>query len=574
MQPSKEKKTSQRRSVNQILEAMERTEGKNSEQYIEAVQEGLTLSRNQKNRILILKFLHDLGMALFKAGKFKEAKKYYAEGQELSRQEGDIQMLIKFKTRLAAIQITKGNMQQAIDYLFEVLEQDAPEFSSEAYNNLSYIYRSQGDYEKANFYLEKALITNKEKKFLKQIGFNYFNAGLIFFDQEFYKEALQEFNNSYVQARRHSFPYVEALSLMQSGRLFSEVDYFKEARRFFTECLLITERLGYHFLTTSAMFHLSETYTISGEYEQALRLSKEVEQMAEDASFGQIRLKALGQTQAILKLQGKHKESNKYLEKITEAHSSILSEETDEVKKLLMQKEKELQFLIAKNRAMRQQNDDMRQYMHVLAHDIKEPLRSIGGFTDLLKRNYTDDLDNKAQEYMKFIMGSTQQMDDILTDLLKYISLESSKVSTFDVMDALNMSKQAIELKIKDAKAKIVVANPLPTITGIKHQVVELFTHLLDNAIKFRSKKRPTITLTYELQGEKHLFALEDNGIGIADDYHEIIFRIFNRLEKNMPGTGIGLAMAKKIVQFHGGKIWVDSEPGKGSTFYFTLNSL
>ncbi|WP_424103496.1 ATP-binding protein [Moorena producens] len=219
-------------------------------------------------------------------------------------------------------------------------------------------------------------------------------------------------------------------------------------------------------------------------------------------------------------------------------------------------------------------NRELEQFAYVASHDLQEPLRKVKSFTELLVEEYQGKLDREADKYMAYIVDGVFRMQSLIKDLLAYSRLGRSEL-TFEPTDIAEVLEQVLEnlsVTIKENHA-VITHDPLPTISANPQHMVELFQNLISNGIKFRSEATPEIHIEAQLQESKWLIGVRDNGIGIPTKYAERIFSIFQRLHgrSKYPGTGIGLAICQKIVQCHGGNIWVESESGVGSRFYFTL---
>ena len=219
-------------------------------------------------------------------------------------------------------------------------------------------------------------------------------------------------------------------------------------------------------------------------------------------------------------------------------------------------------------------NKDLEQFAYVASHDLQEPLRAVSGFVDLLKEHLARSLDETAAEYMDFIVDGAKRMQSLINGLLEYsrIDTRGKRPEACDAQDALDKALRNLQVSIKETGARI-TSGPLPTIHMDPIQLVQLFTNLIGNAIKFRSDRTPEIHIGAERADEAWQISVADNGIGIEPQYAERIFLIFQRLHTRQayPGTGIGLALCKKIVERHSGTIWMDSQPGRGTTFTFTI---
>jgi len=226
------------------------------------------------------------------------------------------------------------------------------------------------------------------------------------------------------------------------------------------------------------------------------------------------------------------------------------------------------------NKKLQVSNQKMEQFAYVASHDLKEPLRTIKSFIELLQKKYGTQLDEHANKYMDFIAGSSERMRILINDLLEYSQTGTKlKLSDINSSELVATILNDISAAIKDSGAVVTVQN-LPPIKGYATEMKLLFQNLVVNAIKFRKKEvQPAINISGTDKGAYWQFAVSDNGIGIAPEHQASIFKIFQRLhsKSEYEGSGIGLSHCEKIVDLHDGQIWVESEAGKGSTFYFTI---
>jgi len=219
-------------------------------------------------------------------------------------------------------------------------------------------------------------------------------------------------------------------------------------------------------------------------------------------------------------------------------------------------------------------NSELELFAYVASHDLQEPLRMVTSFTQLLEKRYKNKLDKDADEFIEFILDGATRMQSMINDLLQY-SRVGTRGKPFKLTDFESVFGQSlVNLKIAiDENNAIITHDPLPTLMADSTQMIEVFQNLISNAIKFRSKESPQVHVSALKKRNEWVFSVRDNGIGIAPEFFDKLFIIFQRLHSRSeyPGTGIGLAVCKKIVERHGGKIWVESEPNKGSTFYFSI---
>jgi len=223
---------------------------------------------------------------------------------------------------------------------------------------------------------------------------------------------------------------------------------------------------------------------------------------------------------------------------------------------------------------LRRSNQDLEQFAYVASHDLQEPLRMVSSFTQLLEKKYKDQLDDEGREFIKFAVDGANRMRRLINDLLAYsrVRTRGKEMEPTDSHSALGEALANLSAMVQESGA-IITNDDLPVVKADKSQLIQLFQNLISNAIKFCSEDVPHIHISAEKQDNEWLFSVKDNGIGIEPQYYDKIFEIFKRLQRDekYPGTGIGLAICKRIVERHNGRIWVESEPGKGSVFYFTI---
>ncbi len=219
-------------------------------------------------------------------------------------------------------------------------------------------------------------------------------------------------------------------------------------------------------------------------------------------------------------------------------------------------------------------NADLQQFAYVASHDLQEPLRMVTSYMKLLERRYKGRLDSDADEFIGFAVDGATRMQILIDDLLAYARIGTARnpLTMIDSNTTLDYALSNLEVALQDS-GSVVTHGALPMIAADSSQLAQVFQNLIGNALKFRGEQPLQVHVDARQSEEGWLFSVCDNGIGIQAEFHERIFVIFQRLHKreDYSGTGVGLAISKKIVERHGGRIWVESEPGHGSTFYFTL---
>jgi signal transduction histidine kinase len=233
--------------------------------------------------------------------------------------------------------------------------------------------------------------------------------------------------------------------------------------------------------------------------------------------------------------------------------------------------EKELESTLDE---LKRSNQELEQFAYVASHDLQEPLRMVSSFTQLLEMKYKDELDAEALEYIGFAVDGAKRMQLLINDLLEYsrVTRKSTEFEAVNIEKVLDEVLFNLEIVIEENQA-IIIRESLPEIQSDYGQMVQLFQNLIGNALKYRSEETPEIRISAQKEDDHWIFSVADNGIGMDSEYFVQVFKIFRRLntQDEHEGTGIGLAITKRIIEHHGGRIWVESKLGKGSTFYFTI---
>ena len=255
-------------------------------------------------------------------------------------------------------------------------------------------------------------------------------------------------------------------------------------------------------------------------------------------------------------------EKNKVLDKVEELEEQITRRETAE------------EALKRTVTDLRRSNAELEQFAYVASHDLQEPLRMVSSYMQLLSRRYAGKLDSDADDFIGFAVDGARRMQVLIQDLLVYsrVGTRGKPFEPTNCEDVLEQVLSNMEVAINESGA-VVTHDPLPTVAADASQLAQIFQNLIGNAIKFQGEETPRVHVSAERKAGEWLFSVADNGIGIDPEFFERIFVIFQRLHGRgeYSGTGIGLAISRKIVERHGGRMWVESESGTGSTFYFTI---
>ncbi len=252
-----------------------------------------------------------------------------------------------------------------------------------------------------------------------------------------------------------------------------------------------------------------------------------------------------------------------------------LEELIEELEHEITERKKAEEDLRRLMKELKRSNEELEQFAYVASHHLQEPLRIIASFTQLLEQRYKDKIDDDANDYINFIVEGASRMQGLINDFLTFsrVGTRGKPIKTTDTNNVIRDVKDNLKKLIDESNA-LITNDPLPVVVADVAQLIQLFQNLISNAIKFhREGIAPKVHISGEEKKSKWIFSVADNGIGINQENFNRIFLIFQRLHKRNEygGTGIGLAISKKIIQRHGGKIWVESNLNKGSTFYFSI---
>jgi two-component system, sensor histidine kinase and response regulator len=254
------------------------------------------------------------------------------------------------------------------------------------------------------------------------------------------------------------------------------------------------------------------------------------------------------------------------------AKNQLLQRQSELLEQRLQERDRAQEALAAQAIELERSNAELEQFAHVVSHDLQEPLHSLAGFLELLADQHADQLDDDGKLYIERAMSGADRMRQLVRDLLEYARV-STRNQPFGQVDMARLVDEILADLHDDLEGLTVRVGELPTVEGDAFQLSQLIRNLTENAVKFRSERPAELIIGAERRGDEWLFSFEDRGIGIDPRFAIHVFTIFQRLHgrDEYAGTGVGLAISKKIVERHQGRIWVESEPGDGATFFFTL---
>ncbi|MDB4443059.1 ATP-binding protein [bacterium] len=562
----------------------------------------LTLLKGIEKPILKAKAYNLLCKIRIKQQDYNKILEYGEEVLSISQAHGDIEKEIIATSNLGIYYATNLDYKSAIEYFYSSLEKSKTiQFDRQTAQNLinlGTIYarlfnpkESLSNYQAVVEKYDQVLVDTT-----KTIIFN--NIGNIHFEEKSYKESKKHFQKSLALAEKIQYTEMIALALAHLGKLSCAENDFETAMSFSDRANELLEDLGDVNAKSINVLNFAKLAHHSGDFEIAILHLKEGVEISkkvrnEENEIACYRLlaefyKDKKDFENAFQFKSLYAEKQEdYLKK--QRNRQILDQEitfatrekeqqiealtqANQLQAMLLKKQEEVERA---NEQLTQVNEELKQFAYVASHDLKEPLRMIGSYTQIINRKYASDIDDNTQAYFHYVTDGVERMNNLLDGLLKYATVGrgAQELKVINLNDTLLICQANLRLLIEETNTKLEV-DELPSILGISSLLSQLFQNLILNAIKFRNKDTfPEISIKSEEREKEYLIAIKDNGIGIKEEYKERIFVIFQRLhaQTDYEGTGIGLAICHKIMQRMGGKIWVDSEYGNGSTFFFTF---
>ncbi len=526
-----------------------------------------------------------IGKIHWNQGNFQKAEDAFMEALAVRERINDTAGIAKSYNALGAIYYAYGVYAKSLDYFIKSLKMceagsDKVEIAK-CCNNIGLVYEKLGDHEKSLDYHRRSLDIRKETNNKISIAYSYSNTGNIFKIKGDYDTALTYYFKSLkvTQDLYDNYGIAHACSLI--GEVYCTLGDNAQALEYLSKAFTIQEKLGDKAGKAISLNRIGEVHTRKGKHEEAIdyyHRSLAITRRMNAHPLLESVYKNLADAYAYT---NDYKSAFEYHVLYSEARAALFNEEkTNAVAQVSSQyeyekKNREIERLNSEQEILREAKDELELFAGKVAHDLKEPLRMMSSFGGLLEEKYYTSMDDVGKEYLSIIKNSSVRMQALLSDLLEFAlsGNDTEEGRRTDLNDTLLIVKNNLRLCLKESKAKLII-NDLPTINASFSNMVQLFQNLIANAVKFKKQDAdPIIEISYVEQNNQHIISIKDNGIGIADKHKEEIFQIFTRLHTRdkYDGTGIGLATCKKIVKNLKGKIWVESEMGKGSTFYIAL---
>ena len=568
----------------------------------ELAREGLALANENDDTLSKANVFHLLSKSYIKRQAYDKILGYSEEMLKISQQTKDVEHEIIASSNLAVYYAARLDYKLAIPYFFSSLEQsEAIQFDRQTAQNLinlgtiyARLFNPKEALSKYEAVVEKydRVLVDTTRTIL------YNNIGNIYFEEKSLDQSKKYFQKALDLAVKIQYSEMIALALAHLAKISCEQDGYEEASNFADRANELLEDMGDVNAKSINLLNFAKLAHHSGDFETAIlhlkagvETSKKVRNEENEIACYQLLsefFKEKNEFENAFHFQKLYAEKQEdYLKK--QRNRQILDQEikfvTQEKERQIdtLKKENQLQAMLLEkqeeveraNKQLTQANEELKQFAYVASHDLKEPLRMIGSYTQIINRKFAKDVDDDTQSFFNYVTDGVDRMNNLLDGLLKYATVGRGEQEMRDVNlnDTLIICQSNLRLLITENKAEI-ISDDLPTIKGIPSLISQLFQNLISNALKFQKEDNsPKIIISSEEKEDEYIISIKDNGIGIKPEYKDRIFVIFQRLHARTQyeGTGIGLALCYKIMQRMGGKIWVESELGEGATFYFNF---
>ena len=517
---------------------------------LDLAEQALALFLIEKNQIAVAACYNSIANTYQIQGNYAETLRNHLHALKIREEIGDKNGIATSYSNIAIVYDWMGNTEGALDYNRRALklseETGAKQQMSNAYLNIGNVYLKLKEYDEALRHYRASEEIEHTSGNMFGIANAQANIGIIYRIRRDYEEAMKNFLPSLRIYQDAGNRQGHALVLNSIATTYYDQGRYEEAREAFITALAITEEIGANEESAEAYDILWKIYRTQGDYEQALKYFEKYHQLHKEMS-GQ-------QTQRqIIQLNFEHE---------------------------IDLQEKEAQLLKEKNEAisiyahkLEVSNNSLNQFAHVASHDLREPLRMVTSYMGLLEQTMGDQINPMQKQFVTFAVDGAKRMEQLILDLLRLAKVDANpKIEQVSLHSIVTDVRSNLEILLREKNAKISTTD-LPVITADRTQIMQLFQNIIGNGIKYNENPEPTITVCFEKRSTDALLSIADNGIGIPAEYREKAFQIFKRVptEKKYEGSGIGLAICKKIVDGLGGTIAIDDNPTGGTVFLITI---
>ena len=534
--------------------------------------------------------LNNLGAIYYQRGKLDKAREFYQKALFYREKINDRRGIAASYDNIGVVFYKYGMTTEALNMHFRALKINQETGDNEriciSLQNIGLTYLSQGDYEYAlENYKEALSIAKKNDDRIRAIQL-MINIGTAFTKQKKPAEAKKYYKLCYEESQSINYSHGLILSLHNLADLELEKGRYRESIRKYMDCIEIATSTGHQSEIITAMIGVGLGYSMLKDFGQSLRYLHDALIMARKAAVKERICDIYVQLSEIYEKLSDYKKSLEYYKKYIALRNDLVNKDTtrtiNEIKTRyeVDKKEKEAQLLKEKNETihlyahkLEVSNNELKQFAHVASHDLREPLRMVSSYMQLLARDLGDDISPIQQQFIGFAVDGARRMDILIHDLLRLAKVDANpKIEQVPLRTVIDDVKNNIEILLSEKNAQINIPE-LPALMADRTQLTQLFQNIIGNGIKYNESDSPTITISYQLLGPNALLSIADNGIGIPVEHRERAFQIFQRLPtaRQYQGSGIGLAICKKIVDGMGGTIAIADRPGGGTIFNISL---
>ena len=533
--------------------------------------QALRIAEKNNDSLSVANSYYHIGGIFFYQDQYKQALDYYKKAKDICDVLGEERSVFSCTSAIGSVYEKLGDNQKSLEYNKRSLEL-AKKMNYEvgvayATGNIAINYLNQGGFEKAEEYLKRSIAMKIEldDKFgtiggeidLSKVYVEWGKPKLAI---PVLEKALSLAYETESKTRRSDIYKNLATAYSKLGNPIEAYSYIE--KHIALKDSLINEK------TLEEMGQSQQRYELEKKEHEIMLLKKENELFGKNEKIQNLQIFIFAIiTLAFLIFVWWYKSKLKYQNSVNQ-----LLEDKNE---LLNGKNEEIRI---KNKQLEYSNEDLQQFAYVASHDLKEPLRMINSYTNLLERRYNDLFDESGKEFMHYVTDAVGRMEKLLDDLLDFSRAGSkSAPATFvSVQDVMVIVKSNLRHKLETLEGNLVVKNKnLPSVKAHRTQLIQLLQNLISNGLKFKGERNPMVTIDCQKKDKEYVFSVKDNGIGISKENLSKVFEMFRRLHTRdeYEGTGIGLATCKRIVNTWGGDIWVESVEGEGSTFFFSVPS-
>ncbi|HFB99715.1 MAG TPA: tetratricopeptide repeat protein [Phaeodactylibacter sp.] len=531
--------------------------------------QALTLAEKSKDSLSIANSYYNIGGIFFYQNQYKQALGYYQKAKSICDVLGNERPVFSCTSAIGSVYEKLGNNQKSLEYnqrslaLAKKMKYDMG--VAYATGNIAINYLYQGDFEKAEEYLKKsiAMKIKLDDKF-GAIGGDI-DLSKVYVESGKPELAVPVLNRALSLAQKMDSKNRQSDIYKNLATAYDELGKTTKAYSFLEKHIALKDSL-INEKTLEEMGQSQQRYELEKKEHEITLLKKENELFGKNEKIQKLQMLIFAIiTLGFIVFVWWYKTKLNYQNSVNQ-----LLEEKNE---LLNGKNEEIRI---KNKQLEYSNEDLQQFAYVASHDLKEPLRMINSYTNLLQRRYDDLFDESGKEFMHYVIDAVGRMETLLDDLLDFSRAGSKSAPTdfVSVQDVMVIVKSNLRHKLENLEGTLVVKNKnLPAVKAHRTQLIQLLQNLISNGLKFKGDRNPKVIVDCEKKDKEYVFSVKDNGIGISKENLEKVFEMFRRLHTRdeYEGTGIGLATCKRIVNTWGGDIWVASEEGEGSTFFFSV---